>query len=84
MQVSLKVSPDASHSIETSTPLQEKSSCEIVPDKYRPEYEEVQKAKKALADFLEPTIVAANNGAVTDKTFNEIVQEGKEKAKRKL
>ena len=47
MQVSLKVSPDASHSIETSTPLQEKSSCEIVPDKYRPEYEEVQKAKKS-------------------------------------
>ena len=82
MQVSFKVTPEVSHSIETSTPSQEKSPREIIPDTYRAEYEEVQKAKKALADFLEPTIVAANNGAVIDKTFGEIVQVGKEKAKK--
>ena len=83
MQVSAKVTQEILPTIEPSPTSREKSDCEIIPKELQVAQEEVQKAKQALADFLEPTIIATNNGAVSDKTFDEIVREGIEKAKRK-
>ena len=84
MQVSAKVTQEIFPTIKPSPTSREKSDCETIPNELQVAQEEVQKAKKALSDFLRPTINAANNGAVSDKTFDEIVKEGKEKAKRKL
>ena len=59
-----------------------KSTCEIDSDNFRNEYEEVQRAKKALANFLEPTITAVKNGEISKKTAEEIVKETREEIAR--
>ena len=43
----------------------------------------VQQAKNELAKFLEPTIKELRNGIVSEKTFDEIVNEVLEKATHK-
>ena len=84
MQVSIEVTPEESHFVKTSESSQVKPACEILSEKLQAEYEEEQRAIKEMEDFLEPTIIAAKNGAVSDKTFKEIVSEGLEKAKRRI
>ena len=68
----------------TSSSTDEMSACESLTDKLLAEYEEEQRAIKELDELLEPTIIAINNGEVSVKSFDEIVKEGKEKAKRRL
>ena len=76
MRVSVEIpSPDEFQSDGTLSPTHEKLTCGIISDNFRDEYNEVQKAKKALADFLKPTIIAVKNGEVSDKTAEEIVKE---------
>ena len=83
MQVSVEMpSSDESQSVESLSQIQEKSSDEVNSDNFQVQYEKVQRAKKALADFLEPTIIAAKNGKVSDKTAEEIVKETMEEIAR--
>ena len=83
MQVSDEITfPDETQSVDSLSPTQEKSPCELDSDKFRDEYEEVQRAKKALANFLEPTIKAIKNGEISKKTAEEIVKETREKIAR--
>ena len=84
MQISVKVTPEESQYLESSSQPQENSAGEVLVDKLRAEYEDEQRAIKELDDFLEPTIIAAKNGAVSDKTVEEIVKEAIEKAKARV
>ena len=84
MQTSLEVSSVETKTSETPSPTNKKLACEALTDKLQAEYEEEQRTIKELDELLEPTIVAINNGEVSDKSFEEIVKEGKEKAKRRL
>ena len=79
MQVSVEITPEVSQYIKTSESTQEKPACEILAEKLRAEYEDEQKAIKALDDFLEPAIIAAKNGDVVNQTFDEIVKEARNK-----
>ena len=84
MHILVKVTPEESQYLESSSQPQENSTSEILVDKLRAEYEDEQRAIKELDDFLEPTIIAAKNGAVSDKTVDEIVKEAIEKAKARV
>ena len=76
MQVSVEVTPEVSKHIESLTPSDNsKSIAEILTDKLRAEYDEEQRAKKALAEFLEPAVNAAKNGDVLEVTIEDIVKE---------
>ena len=76
MQVSVEVTPEVSKFIETSTKSDKaKSVTEFLTDKLRTEYDEEQRAKKALATFLEPAVKAAKNGEVLEVTIEDIVRE---------
>ncbi len=76
MQFSVEIPPEISKSIESSTSSDNsKSVAEILTDKLRAEYEEVQRAKKTLAEFLEPAVNAAKNGEVLEVTIEDIVIE---------
>ena len=65
----------------TSASLRGKSIDNFVVDEIQSLSEDDQRAIKELDGFLEPTIIAANNGSASDKTFKELVIEGIEKAK---
>ena len=83
MQISDEItSSDKSQSVDSLSPTQEKSSCDINSDSFRDKCEEVQRAKKTLANFLEPTIKAVKNGVISKKTAEEIVKETREKITR--
>ena len=82
MQVSVEVTSEVSQYVKTSESTQEKPACEILVEKLRFEYEEEQRAIKGMDDFLEPTIIAAKNGAVSKKTAEEIVKETLEEIAR--
>ena len=84
VQISVKVTPEESQYLESSSQPQENSASEILVDKLRAEYEDEQRAIKELDDFLEPTIIAMKNGAVSDKTGEEIVKEAIEEAKGRV
>ena len=75
MQESVEDTLEESQSDEFIQRTRNKSDCEITPDELRVEYEEVQRAKKALADFLEPAVTAAKNGELSEKTPDEIFKE---------
>ena len=76
MQISVEVPPEISKSIESSTSSDNrKSVAEILTDKLRAEYDEVQRAKKTLTEFLEPAVNAAKNGEVLEVTIEDIVIE---------
>ena len=83
MQISDEItSSDKSQSVDSLSPTQEKSPCDINSDSFRDKCEEVQRAKKTLANFLEPTIIAVKNGVISKKTAEEIVKETREKITR--
>ena len=76
MQVSVEVTSEVSKFIETSTTLNKaKSVTEVLTDKLRTEYDDEQRAKKALAKFLEPAVKAAKNGDVLEVSIEDIVKE---------
>ena len=81
MQVSIDLKPEVYKYFEFSALSLGKSISELISAKLQADYEELQKANKALADFLKPSIIAARKGEVSDKTFKELVKEGLEKAK---
>ncbi len=83
MQVSTRVSTEYDQYNESSSQSQKELPNDTLVTKLRTDEEEEKRANKALADFLEPTIIALKNGEVADKSFDEIVKEGKEKVKRR-
>ena len=74
MQVSVEVTTEVSQFVKTSESSQEKPVCEILSEKLQAEYEEEQQAIKELDALLEPAIIAANNGELSNKTPDEILQ----------
>ena len=76
MQVSIEVATKGAAKLnEPFQPSKVKSDCEINSDKLKAAHEEVQRARKALADLLEPAVMAAKNGELSDKTPDEIFEE---------
>ena len=79
MQVSIDVKPEIYQYLESTASTLGKSIGDIISEKFQPECDEVQQAKKELAEFLEPTINELKNGIVSEKTFDEIVNEALER-----
>ena len=75
MQISIEVKPELYQYMKLTASSLGKSISEIIAEKFQPEFEEIQQAKKELAEFLKPAIIAAKNGDVVDQTFDEIVKE---------
>ena len=75
MQLSLNIKPELYQQMETSASLRGKSIDNFVVDEIQSLCEDEQRAIKELDDFLKPTIIAANNGHVSDKTPDEIFKE---------
>ena len=75
MQVSVDFTPELYQYIESSASSLGKSISEIITEKFQAEFDEEQQAIRELVDYLEPDIIAANNGNVSKKTFKEIVKE---------
>ena len=84
MSVSVGVTSVESQSVESSSLSREKLALETKSDKLRDAQEEVQRAKKALADFLEPAITAAKNEKLSKKTPDEIFKEAIEEVKGRV
>ena len=74
MRISVKVTPEVSKFVESSSQFEKKSACDILVEKLRTEYEDEQRAIKELDDFLKPAVIAAKNGDVVNQTFDEIVE----------
>ena len=72
MQESIEDTPEESQSDEFIQRTLNKSDCEMTPDELQVENEEVQRAKKTLADFLKPAVMAAKSGELSEKTPDEI------------
>ena len=75
MQVSIEVKPELYQYMESTASSLGKSISEIIAEKFQPEFDKIQQAKKELTEFLKPAIIAAKNGDVVDQTFDEIVNE---------
>lgn len=75
MQVSIDLSPEIFQQFEASASSLGKSINEVVAVKLETGYEKKQRANKALAEFLKPTITALKNGEVSDKSPDEIFKE---------
>ena len=83
MQVSIEIKPELYQYMELTASSLGKSISEIISDRFQPEFDEIQQAKKELAEFLEPTIKELRNGIVSEKTFDEIVNEALAEATHK-
>ena len=79
MQISIEINTKEFRNVESLVSSQEKSASDILSEKLQSEYEEFQRGNKALADYLEPTIIALKNGEFVDQTAEEIVREVLEK-----
>ena len=74
MEISVEITPEESHFVKTSESSQEKSVCDILSEKLQAEYEEEQQEIKELDALLEPAIIAENNGELSNKTPDKILQ----------
>ena len=75
MQLSLNVKPELYQQMEKLASFRGKPISDFVIDEIQSLCDEEQRANKALADFLEPTVKALNNGEVVNQTAEEIVKE---------
>ena len=73
MQVSIEVKPELYKFMDVTASSQRKSISEIIVDKFQPEFDEMQQAKKELDDLLKPAINAIDNGEVIEKSRDEIL-----------
>ena len=83
MQVSIDIKPELYQYLESTASSLGKSISEIIADKFQPELDEEQQAKNELVKFLEPTIKELRNGIVSEKSFDEIVNEALEEVTHK-
>ena len=82
MRITLIVKPDLYQLIAKSASFHGKSIDDFVVGQIQSVCEVEQRAIKELDDFLEPTIIALDNGEISDKTFDEIVNEALEEIAR--
>ena len=78
MQVSIEVKPELYKFLELTATSLGKSVSEIVADKFQPEIDEIQKAKKEMDSLLQPAITAIDNGEVFEVTIDEIMKDALE------
>ena len=79
MQVSLNLTPELHHKIESTASSIGKSISDFIIDKVLIGLDE-EKALKDLESFLEPRIIAAKQGKISEKSIDEIVEEAFKKA----
>ena len=82
MQVSLNITSEFYQHLESSASSIGKSINDFITDLVKSGYEEHQ-AIHDLDDFLEPSIKAAREGIVSNKTFEEATTEALEKAMKR-
>ena len=75
MQVSIEVKPELYQYMELTASSLGKSISEIIAEKFQPEFDEIQQAKKEMGDLLRPAITAIDNGEVYVKSRDEILKE---------
>lgn len=75
MQVSIEVKPELYKYMDSTASSQGKSISEFIADKFQPEFDEMQQAKKELDELLQPAITAIDNGDVFEKSRDEILKE---------
>ena len=75
MQVSIEVKPELYQYMESTASSLGKSISEIIAEKFQPEFDEIQQAKKEMDDLLQPAITAIDNGEVYEKSRDEILKE---------
>ena len=75
MQVSIEIKPELYKYMDSTASSQGKSISEFIADKFQPEFDEMQQAKKELDELLQPAITAIDNGDVFEKSRDEILKE---------